>query len=93
VRLCQRVVLNPVRAASSMPPILADPYRRGSNRTAPVRIAPWNLSIRCLYATGRTIRESMMAIVDRLHKSRPVMGFGVGPSINFEIGIAERGHA
>jgi hypothetical protein len=35
----------------------------------------------------------MMAIVDRLHKSRPVMGFGVGPSINFEIGIAERGHA
>jgi hypothetical protein len=37
--------------------------------------------------------DGSYVIVDRLHKSPPVMSFGVGPSINFEIGMAERGHA
>lgn len=36
--------------------------------------------------------DGSYVIVDRLHKSQPVMSFGVGPSINFEIGMAERGH-
>jgi hypothetical protein len=36
--------------------------------------------------------DGSYVIVDRLDPSQPVMSFGVGPSINFEIGMAERGH-
>jgi hypothetical protein len=37
--------------------------------------------------------DGSYVIVDRLHKCQPVMSFGVGPSINFEIGRAARGFA
>src|SRR5258708_12714549 len=36
--------------------------------------------------------DGSYVIVDRQRSSQPVMSFGVGPSINFEIGMAERGH-
>src|SRR4051812_17652033 len=36
--------------------------------------------------------DGSYVIVDRQRPSQPVMSFGVGPSINFEIGMAERGH-
>jgi len=36
--------------------------------------------------------DGSYVIIDRQRPSQPVMSFGVGPSINFELGMAERGH-
>jgi hypothetical protein len=36
--------------------------------------------------------DGSYVLVDRLRSSQPVMSFGVGPSVNFEMGMAERGH-
>lgn len=36
--------------------------------------------------------DGSYVIVDRLRASQPIMSFGIGPSVNFEIGMADRGH-
>ena len=36
--------------------------------------------------------EGSYVIVDCLRPSQPVMSFGIGPSVSFEMGMAERGH-
>jgi tetratricopeptide (TPR) repeat protein len=36
--------------------------------------------------------DGSYVMVDRLRPSQPVMSFGVGPSLNFDLGMAERGH-
>jgi hypothetical protein len=37
--------------------------------------------------------DGSYVMVDRLRPSQPVMSFGVGPSVEFEMEMAERGHA
>lgn len=36
--------------------------------------------------------DGSYVMVDRLRPSQPVMSFGIGPSVNFELAMAERGH-
>src|SRR5258706_15122427 len=37
--------------------------------------------------------DGSYVMVDRLRASQPVMSFGVGPSVEFEMEMAERGHS
>ena len=55
-------------------------------------LTPYDLPHERKVRIGGEPGDGSYVIVDRLHKSQPVMSFGVGPSINFEIGMAERGH-
>jgi len=54
-------------------------------------LVPFDLLVERKVRIGKP-GDGSYVIVDCLRTSQPVMSFGVGPSVNFEMGMAERGH-
>jgi hypothetical protein len=54
-------------------------------------LVPFDLPVERKVRMGKP-GDGSYVIVDRLRTSQPVMSFGIGPSVNFEMGMAERGH-
>lgn len=54
-------------------------------------LVPFDLPVERKVRMGKP-GDGSYVIVDRLRTSQPVMSFGIGPSVHFEMGMAERGH-
>src|SRR6266478_3163437 len=73
-------------------PVVVGLKRRGLVFDALSLLVPFDLPRERKVRIGEP-GDGSYVMVDRLRASQPVMSFGVGPSVEFEMEMAERGHS